>query len=107
MTKLGLFPANPIRTAQIDMLVSDTINMDGCVSREQAQRLARAVHEMPSEPAPLFVIVVTRSIVDPDEPPRRDKINFHSDRARQWLAKHSWWSLHNGYSITTAPDDER
>lgn len=54
-------------------------------------------------PPSFFVDVVTRSVDNPDEPPRRDRINYASERARIWLAKHSMWALNTGHSVLTAP----
>lgn len=51
----------------------------------------------------LFIDVTTRSATDPDEPPRRDRINYGSDRARKWLITHTYWALYNGYTVHTAP----
>ena len=61
---------------------------------------------LPDETQALFVTVVTRSIIDPDEPPRRDQINYHSDRARKWLIKHTYWALHNGYTINASATEK-
>lgn len=29
--------------------------------------------------------------------------NFYSHDSRKWLARHSWWALHNGRAVTTYP----
>ena len=52
----------------------------------------------------LVIEVVTRSISDPDYVTRK-QINFLSRADRAWLAKHCWWAMHEGYSVTTAPVD--
>lgn len=51
---------------------------------------------------PFFITVTRCNLNNPDELPEHHKIDFHSNSARNWLQKHQWWSLHNGYSVTLA-----
>ena len=50
--------------------------------------------------ATVFVMVVTRSLSDPDKVERK-RINYSRSTSRQWLAKHSFWCFMNGFSVTT------
>jgi len=53
-----------------------------------------------NEPFFIDVVIATR---DPNAPPHETRrINYHSDRARSWLAKASHWALHNGLTVHTA-----
>jgi hypothetical protein len=49
------------------------------------------------------VEVITRNIVDLDEPPRRRLIDHTEDSDRRWLGKHAYWAMRNGYAVNTAP----
>lgn len=35
------------------------------------------------------------------------EIDYYSYEARKWLAKHCWWAMHQGYSVTTYPQGEQ
>lgn len=36
-----------------------------------------------------------------DFAPQHKVINFHDSSDRQWLAKHSWWAMHNQMEVLT------
>ena len=54
-----------------------------------------------SEPRPHWIIVTTRR--DPDAPAHRQRVNYHSKRARTWLETHLWHHMHHGGTVTFAP----
>ena len=51
---------------------------------------------------PKMIDVVTRSVGNPDDVSRR-QFDLYDQRGRAWMAKHSWWAAHHGYSVTTSP----
>jgi hypothetical protein len=50
----------------------------------------------------MIIEVVTRSIANPDDVSRR-QFDMYDHAGRTWMAKHSWWAAHAGYSVTTSP----
>ncbi len=54
--------------------------------------------------ATFILDVVTRSLANPEEVSRR-QVDQYSHEGRAWLAKHCWWAMHEGYSVTTSPAD--
>lgn len=55
---------------------------------------------------PFFVQVITTKRDDPDHIIDTRKINYEKSKAREWLAKHSYWALRHGYAVHTARADE-
>lgn len=59
-----------------------------------------------TEYIPLYIDVITRELNKPDSESVK-RIDYHSKKAREWLAKHCYWAFTNNHAVMTAKSENQ